>query len=445
MCDLAYYGEPISPNKIETRDGYLICLDVPIARTGSQRYLKSELQITDEISDFVKDGENEIYRSEQEVFDEKTIASFEGAPLTYYHPNEQVNSSNWKTYAEGVVTNVRRGAGEFSNNLIADIRINNASLVTIVENKIMEQISCGYTCDWEVIDGKIHQVNIRGNHVAIVPRGRAGDSVAIRDGWHNHHYSDKGYYDKWNKVFSNIGREGSNLVNEDVKSTTLLGKLIEFIKPQTVEDIKQLNRIVGVIDEDYDSTKKPIEEDACKKVEDEGDVKNMEDSKINELVDKIDLLIDAMVASKQQDKDVEEAVEDEKVIEKEIKEKVVVTGEEEQINRASVLSDSAIQEAKMSLVADLQPVVASLVNSEDRKVMSDALYNVITGVSNTENPVNNAENFLNISTANAEKTMKDSMAGNPYSPESIAERAKMEQEAYMIPRPSMYDTKGGVQ
>lgn len=40
---LAYYGYTISPNQIETGEGFLICKNVPIARTGTQDYLGSEL------------------------------------------------------------------------------------------------------------------------------------------------------------------------------------------------------------------------------------------------------------------------------------------------------------------------------------------------------------------------------------------------------------------
>ena len=35
---LAYYGYTISPNQIETGEGFLICRNVPIARTGEQEY-----------------------------------------------------------------------------------------------------------------------------------------------------------------------------------------------------------------------------------------------------------------------------------------------------------------------------------------------------------------------------------------------------------------------
>ena len=43
---LAYYGYTISPNQIETGEGFLICKNVPIARTGDQQYLGREIGLT---------------------------------------------------------------------------------------------------------------------------------------------------------------------------------------------------------------------------------------------------------------------------------------------------------------------------------------------------------------------------------------------------------------
>ena len=42
---LAYYGTKISPHMDRTPEGYLICRDVPINRTGTQVYLAGELNL----------------------------------------------------------------------------------------------------------------------------------------------------------------------------------------------------------------------------------------------------------------------------------------------------------------------------------------------------------------------------------------------------------------
>ena len=61
---LAYYGYTISPNQIETGEGFLICKNVPIARTGTQDYLGSELGLSGGDSDRII----EVIRSPDEVF-----------------------------------------------------------------------------------------------------------------------------------------------------------------------------------------------------------------------------------------------------------------------------------------------------------------------------------------------------------------------------------------
>ena len=40
-----YYGNEISPNQIETAEGFLICKNVPIARTGMQEYTARDLML----------------------------------------------------------------------------------------------------------------------------------------------------------------------------------------------------------------------------------------------------------------------------------------------------------------------------------------------------------------------------------------------------------------
>ena len=40
---ITYYGYTISPNQLETGEGFLICRNVPIARTGTQDYLGTEV------------------------------------------------------------------------------------------------------------------------------------------------------------------------------------------------------------------------------------------------------------------------------------------------------------------------------------------------------------------------------------------------------------------
>ena len=172
MMPIAYYGTDISPNKTETVEGYLVCRNVPIARTGAQEYTARELML---------DGDPErpvvVDRRPEDVFEPAVLASFEGKPVTDGHPPENVGPENYTAYSRGHVQNVRR-EGDY---IVADLYINDKALASDIQNGVKREVSCGYTCNYVPDGAGYRQERIRGNHVAVVPRGRAGHEVAIQD------------------------------------------------------------------------------------------------------------------------------------------------------------------------------------------------------------------------------------------------------------------------
>lgn len=169
---IAYYGLELSPNQTETVEGYLICKNVPIARTGVQEYCAHELGLPGNPDRLVI-----VNRYPEDVFDPAALASFEGKPLTRGHPLEGVGPENHSAYAMGHIHNVRRH-GEY---MVADLYVNDPGLRSDIENSVLREVSCGYTCNYEPDGEGYRQTHIRGNHVAVVPRGRAGHEVAIKD------------------------------------------------------------------------------------------------------------------------------------------------------------------------------------------------------------------------------------------------------------------------
>ena len=170
-----YYGTRLSEN-ISRREpeGYLLCLNVPVARTGTQEYLPVELGLPGG-GTLVP-----VYRPETEVFSPETIASFEGMPVTNDHPPEGVDVSNIRALQKGHAHNIRRGSGEESDLLLADLIITDPKLIDLVLSGKRE-ISCGYTYELCEENGQYIQRKIRGNHVAVVDAGRAGPRVSIKD------------------------------------------------------------------------------------------------------------------------------------------------------------------------------------------------------------------------------------------------------------------------
>lgn len=169
---LAYYGTKISPHMTDTPEGYLVCHDVPIARTGDMVYRAGELGLEGD-----PDRPVTVRRYTEDVFDPAAMASFEGKDVTAGHPAESVSPANHAAYSKGHVQNVRR-EGE---KLVADLLVKDAGLISDIRNGVVREVSCGYLCSYEPEGDHYRQGNIRGNHVAVVPRGRAGREVAIKD------------------------------------------------------------------------------------------------------------------------------------------------------------------------------------------------------------------------------------------------------------------------
>lgn len=171
----AYFGSRISEHLAKTPEGFLICRDVPIARTGIQDYRGME---------FGGEDPNKIYkveRPEEEVFNKAALASFEGKPVVDEHPHENVEPGNVLKYLKGTCRNVHRGEGALSNCMVADLIIYDQDLIRKIEDG-KRDISCGYDCLWDPKDSDSYtQREIRGNHIAVVKNGRAGHKVSIRD------------------------------------------------------------------------------------------------------------------------------------------------------------------------------------------------------------------------------------------------------------------------
>ena len=164
-----------------TSDGYM-AVRAKAARAGVYDYLASEVAAPDtfKATDTVK-----VYRSEAEVFAKDSVQSFINRPITNDHPREAVSATNWRDHARGNVAGAMRD-GEY---LAFDLVLMDADAIAAVEAGKRE-LSNGYTCqlDWTpgtAPDGTTYdarQIGIRGNHVALVDKGRAGPECAIRDG-----------------------------------------------------------------------------------------------------------------------------------------------------------------------------------------------------------------------------------------------------------------------
>lgn len=148
-------------------------VDGRLTRTGIFLYRKADGSIRREL------------RTDAEVFAPEAINSFGLVPVTDEHPPAFLDASNTKDHARGSIGESPRRDGKF---IAAPLLVTDAELIAKLEDGTARELSCGYTCDLEETPGVTPdghrydaiQRNIRGNHVAIVPRGRAGPEARVR-------------------------------------------------------------------------------------------------------------------------------------------------------------------------------------------------------------------------------------------------------------------------
>lgn len=170
------YGSQITPHIWEDSNGQLIIRDAVLARCGSYDYLESEIIPGGDSRKIVK-----VYRTPEEVFNPQSIASFENKPFCNDHPEEDVCLDNYRDLQKGFMRDIRRGTGEYENCLIGDIIVTDPEIIELIKSGAKRELSLGYNT--QIIqdeDGKYYMTKIRGNHLALVDDGRAGNAT-IRD------------------------------------------------------------------------------------------------------------------------------------------------------------------------------------------------------------------------------------------------------------------------
>lgn len=335
----------ISKNKVKTPEGFLLCLNVPIGRTGEMEYLASEVPIEPN-----GDGKVIIERIAEDLFSPETIASFEGKPFTILHPQEFVDPSNWSTLAKGVLQNVRRGVGENEQDLVADILVTDAEAIRQIESGERDEVSCGYENDFiELGPGRARQVQIRGNHCALVDEGRAGPTYAIIDHKPNEQEDPEMKLSDFKKLFIQTMDAAEKAEAEKAPSKDEEKKPEEKMKDADGGDMGELKAMLAMVMEMLQNkTKAPAaaDEKSDKPVEKKEELKDEEpmtsaeeriaalEAQVKGLVEKVSKVLEAEAAESEVLMD-EEYEEEEEETEDEMEEEVTVTGDSK--SRAEIL------------------------------------------------------------------------------------------------------------
>lgn len=162
--------EKLGSHKFKTPEGYLICTDAILSRTGKQEYKRCEL-----FGDTCEDPDKivNVERTDDEVFSDKAMASFENKAVCIEHPDHDVNAENHNELAVGFVRDIHKGEDNGKPVMMGTLVITDKDAVEAVESGEYKELSCGYDCDIDDNDEPC-QRNIRGNHVALCKQGRAG-------------------------------------------------------------------------------------------------------------------------------------------------------------------------------------------------------------------------------------------------------------------------------
>lgn len=355
---VAYYGTTISPHMDVTPEGYLICRDVPINRTGPQEYLAAEMQLDGDPMRRIA-----VERRPEDVFDPAALASFEGKPVTDGHPPENVGAENFAAYTRGHVQNVRR-EGDFT---LADLYITDAVLADQVRSGAKREVSCGYTCCYQPEGTGYRQAAIRGNHVAIVPRGRAGHQVAIRD-----------------DAPAEKAEKGLKHMKKETKAALFrfFGLAAQDAQP---EELEQLTQDMAAVTSALDAG--PADPDQSTALDAEPaqalDEEAVNAPKGDDLGSKLDRILE-MLEAKSRGGRGEHPLHDEDDLD-DLLEKLAGKPDKDP-EAASTVSDSAcaavspaVQDAATALLRKVRPAVAAIQDKAERSRVVDALLSAVQG------------------------------------------------------------------
>ncbi len=220
-----------------TTEGYLE-LEAYATRTGVFDY-------------YTKDGKlYREYRPAIQVHNPDSYKTLEKQPLTKLHPKNMLDSKTTEKFIKGIVLEGIEPDGIY---IKVKVRVFSKELIDLILSGKMTELSCGYYC--EVIDGKGvtpdgiqydgMQINIIYNHLAVVPKGRAGSKVGF-------HLDSEGfavYFDdsdfEQNSSDSTTKKDENNIIFTEKKNK------MEFIfkgktyKLDNAEDVKALQKAVA--------------------------------------------------------------------------------------------------------------------------------------------------------------------------------------------------------
>jgi hypothetical protein len=165
----------LDAKKAQKLDNGFLRAPAQISRTGVYEYLNEDGSVRRE------------FRDAAEVFHEDSLRSFAMMPITDGHPAAGwVTADNAREYQRGQMGETLAPAPD-GKHVLGTMMVTDAALVKKILDGSAVEVSCGYTCQVDETPGEYQgqrydcrQHTIRGNHVAVLPRGRAGADARIK-------------------------------------------------------------------------------------------------------------------------------------------------------------------------------------------------------------------------------------------------------------------------
>lgn len=177
-----------APTSRTMKDSGELVAPCVFAREGVMNYLARELSPL--FDDLPPNQVVRVMRTMDELYKDSVLEALKSAPITIGHPKEDVCVANYKDLAVGVLSGLPH-KDEDSQGLAVlagELVLNDQTAIDLTNPDNPQGkngLSLGYTADlvrvndskdWDAI-----QCNIKPNHIAIVPVGRAGSEYRIGD------------------------------------------------------------------------------------------------------------------------------------------------------------------------------------------------------------------------------------------------------------------------
>lgn len=193
-----------------------------------------------------------IYRPGEEI--EKAAGTFNGLPLMLDHWDMDAENIPKDMVVGSLGTDARYEAPYLKNSLI----VTDANAIKAIEDGSYSELSASYACDIDmtggVFDGQSYDgrmLNIKGNHVALVPEGRAGHDVKVADSALALEGGEKemGWMEKMKELLFDIITDKEalkDIMNENEK-TTQTEEQTPAAAPAQATDVEPVNELADEV------------------------------------------------------------------------------------------------------------------------------------------------------------------------------------------------------